>query len=153
MSVFDCKRCGQCCEGRGGIVLGPRDQARLAARFGQSVEDWLARYAEKRNGKFVIRAGEDGRCVFFQDGAGCTVHQDKPDVCRAWPFFHGNMVDAVSLAMAKEFCPGIAPDATHAEFVAEGKVYLQENGLAAHDPGSEAVALLPAETKIRATEE
>ena len=141
--VFDCQRCGQCCTGEGGIVVGPRDQVRLAAHLHMTVDAFLNKYTRTRSGKHLVRTGEDGRCVFFRDGEGCIVHIAKPDVCRAWPFFRGNMVDAISFAMAKDFCPGIAKEATHEEFVVEGRQYLREHGLEARDGKHEANALLP----------
>lgn len=64
-------------------------------------------YCERIGGKLKIRCGEDGYCVFFRQGSGCGVHEGKPSICRAWPFFRGNIEDPASLAMAKEFCPGI----------------------------------------------
>lgn len=103
---------------------------------------FLAEYGQPHNGKFCIRTGPDGNCVFFRVGKGCAVHDVKPDVCRAWPFFRGNMVDNASLSMAREFCPGISPTASHAEFVTAGLAYLQENGLYAEDPTTEATALM-----------
>lgn len=142
-SVFDCKKCGSCCMGEGGIVLGPRDLARLAAHFEVEETRFMAEYGQKHNGKRYIRTGPDGNCIFFRAGVGCGVHDVKPDVCRAWPFFRGNMVDAASLDMAREFCPGISSTATHAQFVAEGLLYLRAHNLRAEDPTQEAVALLP----------
>lgn len=94
------------------------------------------------NGKLKIRTGNDGYCIFFVQGRGCTVHKGKPDICRAWPFFRGNLVDAESLHMAKEFCPGIDPGVTHETFAAEGRRYLEEHSLCAHDDTCEANALI-----------
>lgn len=134
--VFVCRQCGQCCLGKGGIVVGKADRERLSARFGMSEANFLELYAEFRNGKQSLRTGPDGNCIFFHCAEGCTVHEDKPNVCRAWPFFRGNMVDEESLAMAKDFCLGIRPEATHAAFVAEGRRYLEAQGLVGSDePG------------------
>lgn len=58
------------------------------------------------------------------------------------------MADAESLHLAKAFCPGIRPDATHEEFVEEGQSYLEENGLVASDPEHEGHALLPFPKRI-----
>ena len=91
-------------------------------------------------------ASADGRrrqLYFFPGRTKLYIHAIKPDVCRAWPFFRGNMADAESLHLAKAFCPGIRPDATHEEFVEEGQSYLEENGLVASDPEHEGHALLP----------
>ena len=75
-------------------------------------------------------------------GQGCGVHEGKPAICRAWPFFRGNIEDPASLALAKDFCPGIAPEVRHAEFARQGLAYLREEGLLAHDPSCEANALI-----------
>ena len=143
-TVFDCRMCGHCCEGEGGIVISPKDLTRLHEGMNLGQQAFLDTYAILRNGKWQVKTGEDGNCIFFRAGQGCSVHAIKPDVCRAWPFFRGNMVDTESLHLAKEFCPGIRPDATHAEFVTEGNAYLRNNSLIASDPVSEGHALLPA---------
>ncbi len=142
-TVFDCQMCGQCCEGEGGIILSPKDLTRLHEGMNLDRQAFLDAYGVFRNGKWQVRTGEDGCCIFFRAGQGCSVHAIKPDVCRAWPFFRGNMADSESLHLAKEFCPGIRRNATHEEFVAEGNAYLRENGLVASDPAQEGHALLP----------
>ncbi len=53
------------------------------------------------------------------------MHPAKPTICRAWPFFRGNMVDATSWRMAQDACPGINPGPGHAGFVAQGETYLR----------------------------
>ena len=141
--VFDCRMCGICCEGKGGIVVSPRDLERICAFLRMDADAFRHEYGVMHNGKLKVRSGEDGNCVFFEAGKGCAVHEGKPDICRAWPFFRGNMVDPESLHMAKEFCPGIRRDATHEAFVAEGRKYLHDNGLEASDPRCEAHALMP----------
>lgn len=141
-AAFDCRMCGQCCQGEGGIVVSPTDLARICAFLGMTPEAFEAAYGERRNGKLKVRTGPDGNCVFFAVGRGCTVHEGKPDICRAWPFFRGNLVDADSLAMAKEYCPGIRSDVRHAEFAAAGRAYLADRGLLACDCTCEANALV-----------
>jgi Fe-S-cluster containining protein len=105
-------------------------------------ESFSALYGYRQDGKIKIRTGSDNCCIFFAPVTGCSVHQAKPDVCRAWPFFRGNMVDETSLAMAKEFCPGINADLGHDAFVRAGLRYLEEHQLKACDPEHEANALI-----------
>lgn len=106
--------------GRGGTVLTERDTARLADFFQISPEDFLSQYAETIAGKPRIATGADGFCIFFKMDVGCAVHIAKPDVCRAWPFFRGNLLDKTSFLMAKEDCPGIGRDCDFDTFVAYG---------------------------------
>lgn len=140
--VFVCRQCGQCCEGRGGIVLSEKDRDRLANFLDISREKLISSYCETSNGKLKIRTGPDGFCVFFRQGLSCTVHAGKPDICRAWPFFRGNLEDPLSLAMAKDFCPGIDKDASFEDFATIGLAWLETRGLVAADPQTEANALI-----------
>ena len=98
-SVFNCRMCGHCCEGKGGIIVSPADLTRLAAHLQQSPDSVVESFCERIGGKLKIRCGEDGYCVFFRQGSGCGVHEGKPAICRAWPFFRGNIEDPASLAM------------------------------------------------------
>ena len=132
--AFECRMCGQCCQGQGGIVLSGKDLHRLALGLNMASQDVLAAYTVFEHQKPVLTSQADGTCIFFHPSQGCTVHAHKPDVCRAWPFFRGNLEDAFSWRMAQESCPGINPDVSHSEFVRQGLVYLQEQGLI-HPPG------------------
>ncbi|MDL2316846.1 YkgJ family cysteine cluster protein [Desulfovibrio sp. OttesenSCG-928-A18] len=131
-SAFDCRMCGHCCEGRGGIVVDDADLARLCAHLALDAAEFERRWAERRGGKLQLRSLERGGCVFFVPGEGCSVHEAKPDICRAWPYFRGNLIDSESFALAKDFCPGISPVQEHADFVREGIAYLQKQGLTGH---------------------
>ena len=135
-AAFDCTRCGHCCEGTGGIVLTAKDRVRLAAHLGLAVADMLAEFAERAEKKLRLRAGADGFCVFFRQGQGCGVHPGRPDICRAWPYFRGNLVDAMSWEMIQADCPGVVAASGHAVFVREGVDYLRTHGLI-HKPGPE----------------
>jgi Fe-S-cluster containining protein len=140
--AFDCSMCGECCRGEGGIVLGPRDLSRLCSHLHMGAENFIALYTYLQNEKINIRTGPDRYCIFFLPGTGCSVHISRPDICRAWPFFRGNMVDEASLGMAKEFCPGINPVIGHEAFVRAGLRYLEQHQLRATDPEHEANALI-----------
>ncbi|MGE4293477.1 MAG: YkgJ family cysteine cluster protein [Desulfovibrio sp.] len=142
MVAFECRMCGHCCQGEGGIVMSPKDQKRLAAHLGMNVAGMLAEYSREQNGKPSLRTGEDGFCVFFAEGRGCTVHPGRPDICRAWPYFRGNLIDSTSWEMIQDYCPGVNPEAGHAEFVRQGREYLRENGLLRHDPAVDPNALI-----------
>ncbi len=148
-NVFDCRMCGECCRGSGGIVVSLRDLERLCAHLSLQPREFAERFAERRNGKLVVRIGADGRCIFFAVGSGCTVHAAKPDICRAWPFFRGNLVDAGSLALAKEYCPGIDPTVEHTEFARAGLADLAAAGIAGRGGADEATALQVADLQAR----
>jgi len=140
--AFDCRMCGECCRGEGGIVVGPHDLQRLCAHMHIGAGSFIDLYGYRQNGKIKIRTGPDGYCIFFLPGTGCSVPMSWPDIRRPRPFFRGNMLDAASLAMAKEFCPGINPMIGHDAFVRAGLQYLEQHRLKASDPQHEANALI-----------
>jgi len=144
--AFTCQRCGHCCQGVGGIVLSDTDIDRLADHVHLDRETMLSRFAEFINGKHRLIIGTDNYCIFYT--VGCSIHPARPDVCRAWPFFRGNIIDAASHAMAAEDCPGINTQASHAEFARQGRAYLASRGLnrARGEGVPEALADIPPET-------
>lgn len=139
--AFACAMCGHCCEGRGGIVVSSKDLDRLCDHLGVGPDDFEKMWGERRGGKLHVRAGADEACIFFIPGQGCGVHVAKPDICRAWPFFRGNLLDSGSFALAAEFCPGISRDCGHAAFVRQGLESLEREGLLGRDKPDEARAL------------
>lgn len=145
---FTCRRCGHCCHGRGGIVVGQRDLPRLLAYFKMEKEEFLQKYTEEFDGKPTLITGDDEYCFFFKEGAGCTIHEARPDVCRAWPYFRGNLIDEFSFAMAKEDCPGIDKSVSHAFFAHDGYAYLKENNLLCTDKKTDGRALIVAEEEL-----
>lgn len=140
-TVFDCRMCGHCCQGQGGIIASAMEQQRLADYLGISVDDFRAAYTMPQGEKIMLRSREDGFCIFFDPQRACTVHPAKPDVCRAWPFFRGNLVDATSWELAQDYCPGIRSESGHPAFQREGVAYLVEAGLTKDGRPDEANAL------------
>ncbi len=126
--VFECKMCGLCCFGEGGISVNQQEILRIAEFLNISETEFRKNFLEKRGKNFYIKE-KDGVCVFFNKEKGCEIHPVKPDICKAWPFLKGNMVDEISFEMAKTYCPGINPKAGFKEFVEAGKKYLKENNL------------------------
>lgn len=137
---FECRLCGHCCRGRGGIVVSDADLSRLCDFLAVTADTFESKWGRRHGGKLFIRSNESG-CVFFRKGEGCSIHAAKPDICRAWPYFRGNLVDSESHALAKEFCPGIPQEQSHDAFVRQGLLYLVHENLAGSSRPDEAVAL------------
>jgi Fe-S-cluster containining protein len=78
---YECHRCLRCCRDKR-IRVNPYESLRLARSLGMSTTDFLARHTTAQ-GTELARTG-DGRCVFL-GAEGCTVHADRPLVCRLYP--------------------------------------------------------------------
>lgn len=124
-------------------MLGPNDMERLCQALGQGQQltraDIIARYTVQRQGKILLAAMEQPlaasgfACIFYVPGQGCSMHEARPNVCRAWPYFRGNLIDPISFALACEDCPGLTEwvHAGHGLFAAEGFAYLKKHALLA----------------------
>ena len=121
MKAFECKMCGECCFGKGGIKVSDAEIARISQFLNTDPDEFLKKYCESRNGQLMLVAGEDGFCVFFDQEKQCLIHGVKPDICYLWPFYEANLTDEYNWKLAKEACPGINPDTTFEEFVKQGK--------------------------------
>lgn len=126
---FNCAMCGQCCKGAGGIVSAPEEQQAMADYLGLSLPEFQKKYIYFQGSKYFVRTDEKGTCLFFENRRGCIVHPAKPKTCRAWPFFRGNLMDESSFEMAREYCPGINPEISFADFVSQGMDYLKQHDI------------------------
>ena len=121
MKAFDCKMCGECCYGVGGIFMEKEEQQRIAQFLNLSEKEFLKKYTEERNGRIYADVGDDHFCIFFDQEKGCAIHPVKPARCRLWPFFPANVKDRETWDLAKEACPGINRDCSFEDFIRESE--------------------------------
>lgn len=129
MKSFECRMCGKCCYGIGGISLDDDEVERLARYMEVTPKTFRIRFCEYRNGRPSIRSGADGYCIFFDQETGCLIHPVKPRACSLWPFYSALVRDPDNWEMAKEACPGISRDCSFEDFVRESRSVRAEHGL------------------------
>jgi Fe-S-cluster containining protein len=131
---FDCTRCGACCKGvedEHTATVFPDEVRRLQAATDYDWRD-VARpmpYGldegpdgpEGETFEWALATDTCGDCTFYEesDGVGaCTVHEDRPLVCRTYPFSvalggtsqpMGQAVDESGMVRAHE-CEGLGRD-------------------------------------------
>ncbi|MBU0994744.1 MAG: YkgJ family cysteine cluster protein [Proteobacteria bacterium] len=106
--IFQCKMCGDCCEGYGGTYLTGEDVKMISEYIGTSEDTFVETYCDISGGRPVITRGEDGKCIFFK--SLCTIHPVKPRMCRAWPFIESVIKDISNWKIMGTACPGIKTD-------------------------------------------
>ena len=119
MKAFDCKMCGECCHGVGGIFMEVEEQKRIAEFLSLKLVNFLTGHTEKRNGRIYAGVGSDNFCIFFKKENWCTIHSVKPARCGLWPFFPANVADRETWDLAKLACRGINRDCSFEDFVKE----------------------------------
>ena len=78
---FSCVRCLRCCHHKK-IQVNPYEIVRLAANRGISTAEFIERHTHESG--TILNWEEGGACVFL-DSQGCSIHPDRPLVCRLYP--------------------------------------------------------------------
>ena len=113
--LFECKRCGFCCQGESTVSLSPEEQERIASYLGLELKEFLARYTV-RKGKRVEMKTVAGHCIFYDEKESlCRIHPVKPFRCREWPLHPSIIRDRESFEIIRRTCPGFAKEATWEE--------------------------------------
>lgn len=104
LAGFSCRRCGNCCRIRDGIVRVSDEEVARIARFLRLPEDvFIDRYtdlAPDRRG-LVLKSAPAGDCIFLDARNYCEINPVKPDKCRTFPHEWTN-------ADSREVCPALA---------------------------------------------
>jgi Fe-S-cluster containining protein len=77
---FSCGRCTECCRFKK-IQLNPYEIARMADNRAISTTEFITQYTI---GGTVLQSRPDGSCIFLKT-EGCSIHNDRPLVCRLYP--------------------------------------------------------------------
>ena len=86
----DCKGCSECCRGMGeSIVLDPLDVFRITSGLGRCFEEMLNEEFELNVVDGIIlpnlKMNEKGICPFLSKEGRCSIHGNRPGICRIFP--------------------------------------------------------------------
>ncbi len=113
--IFECQRCGYCCQGETTVSLDEDDRRRMVQALGLSEDEVRAKYW-RVNGNITQMKIVDSHCIFYNNG--CTVHSGRPWRCRQWPLHPSLLIDENNFATIRESCPGINQHISYDEFCA-----------------------------------
>ncbi len=106
--VFQCKNCGECCNGYGGTYLTKDDITFISNYINTDPEAFLKNYCQKSGRKYILTQKNDGYCIFWD--TLCTIHPVKPRMCKAWPFIESVLIDDTNWNIMAGSCSGIRTD-------------------------------------------
>lgn len=115
---FSCTRCGHCCTGEPGFTWVDDDEIdAISERLGVDRATFLRTYTRRawRGGRELVTLKEKTNhdCVFWAEGVGCTVYEDRPRQCRTWPFWRSNLAERSDWDEAAKGCPGMNQGEQH----------------------------------------
>lgn len=104
---FECTRCGDCCAGTPGYVwVEPEEIDRLAAHLGLDADAFGRTYLRRVGDRVSLVEMAGHACVFWDAARGCSVYEARPDQCRTWPFWPGNLATPEDWEGTQRVCPG-----------------------------------------------
>ncbi|BCO09030.1 hypothetical protein GF1_14060 [Desulfolithobacter dissulfuricans] len=126
--IFRCTRCGYCCQGETTVSLDQEDQQRMVDKLGLPREEVREKYW-RVTGNVVQMKTVDGHCIFYDEEAGCTVHEGRPWRCGQWPLHPSMLSDRNNYETIKASCPGITRDLEYEEFCRILQALLERQGV------------------------
>ncbi len=108
MTIFDCKKCGECCKGYGGTYVTQDDIEAIAEYIKTPADSFVSDYCQLSGGKPLLAQGSDGYCIFWDKI--CTIHPVKPQMCREWPYIKSVLNDVANWHIMASSCPGMNTD-------------------------------------------
>jgi Fe-S-cluster containining protein len=121
---FACRRCGNCCSGKGSVVIvTPREREAIARHLGMTVAEFDARHTRVSMEDVVLMDDEEtGDCEWLErkdDGTtACRVNAAKPDQCRSYPFWPRVVASRESWDAEGARCKGIG----QGDVIPEGEI-------------------------------
>lgn len=104
---FSCTQCGTCCTGEPGYVWVDDDELmEISEGLGESLAEVERKYVKRVGRDRSLKEQENGACVFFETGVGCTIYGYRPAQCRTWPFWKSNIRTSETWKQTAAACPG-----------------------------------------------
>lgn len=106
----DCAGCSACCEDMGqSVILDPLDSYRLTKHFSCGFEQLMNDYIELHieDGMMMPHlkmSGEGNACVFLNERKRCSIHEDRPGICRLFPLGRIYEGETLSYFLQSEGC-------------------------------------------------
>ena len=104
-SIFECRKCGNCCKGYGGTCVSKREIEAISQFIKMDPARFITEYCDFSGTRPVLSQRKDGYCIFWDQL--CTIHPVKPQMCRRWPFLKSILVDSNNWQVMADSCPGI----------------------------------------------
>ncbi len=140
------------------LALTPYDVLRLKKRLGLRSDAFLDQYVIIEWDQRMVfpvcylTMVDDGRasCVFVKPNTGCTVYEDRPGACRAYPVGRGSRrrgdggIEEIHVLVREPHCLGFGEDSDQT-----ASEYFQDQGLADYNRANDLLIPLLHHEKIR----
>jgi Fe-S-cluster containining protein len=108
---FGCSKCGLCCgdtpQKTRHILLLKSDAERIVANTKRKISTFATENAGKQPYVYEMhKKTQDGKCIFLRQNR-CAIYEDRPLICRFYPFELSTDVNGAYTFKVTEECPGV----------------------------------------------
>ncbi|HFB83395.1 YkgJ family cysteine cluster protein [Thermosulfuriphilus ammonigenes] len=116
--IFECRRCGFCCQGESTVSLSPEERRRIADFLGLGLQEFLTQYCRQQGNRVEMKV-VNGHCIFYDTKDSlCRIHPVKPFHCKRWPLHPAILESLENYQTISSTCPGFNPQASYEEICA-----------------------------------
>ncbi|BAU23238.1 Fe-S oxidoreductase [Caldimicrobium thiodismutans] len=106
--LFECQRCGACCQGESTVSLSPEKIEEIAEFLNLSKEELFHKYLIKKGKNRIEMKTKNGACIFYdRKRKSCQIHPVKPEKCKEWPFPPSIFTDKKNFLIIQNSCQGL----------------------------------------------
>ncbi|MCL2148091.1 MAG: YkgJ family cysteine cluster protein [Methanomassiliicoccaceae archaeon] len=99
-AAFPCEMCGRCCH-QPNIAVLPGEVDRVAAAAGIPLHEFVGNHIVRTpDGRLLLR--KKGACEFLGGDNRCSIWEDRPEVCRDFPYAVSMFMSRVYLALTDD---------------------------------------------------
>ena len=109
---FRCSKCGLCCgdthQKTRRVLLLKSDAERIATSAKRQIDTFATQTTTKQPYVYEIRKNaQNGKCIFLQQNR-CMIYQDRPLICKFYPFELATDIKGIYTFKTTEECPGVS---------------------------------------------
>lgn len=109
--LFNCSKCGLCCGDTSKktrrVLLPLLDAQRIVAITNQPIGTFADAVSGKEPYVYEMKKDAKGQCMFLKDNE-CTIYENRPLICRFYPFELQTNSAGVYTFVPTDECPGIS---------------------------------------------
>jgi Fe-S-cluster containining protein len=109
--AFSCILCGICCgdtkEKKRKILLLNEEAIWISNKIGKKILDFAIPCVDTSPYLYRILKKENGKCIFLSENNQCCIYQDRPLICRFYPFELFNRINESYEFLFTKECQGI----------------------------------------------
>ncbi|MGE0015368.1 MAG: YkgJ family cysteine cluster protein [Candidatus Methanomethylophilaceae archaeon] len=99
-SSFPCQECGRCCHQKL-ITILPDEVDRISSAAGVPLGEFMSKYVGfSKDGRIMLLLTDP--CAFLGKDNRCRIWDDRPEVCREFPYLVSTFMSRVYLAIVNE---------------------------------------------------